>query len=447
MCVAFGVLGLRPLSDPDVWWHLRTGELIAHHGFTDTDPWSAASTNPWVLHEWGTELLMYLSQAIGGYRGLIALHAIGMFVLAILVARSVRRSAGPTLACIITGLSLLGLFLGTAERPQLVSWCLLAATVPALRRAVDERQAPWWFIPVIWVWANLHGLWVAGLFLFAALVLGLVIEVGLRAWDVYRPFLVVGLASAAVTMLTPAGPQLLLTPFTVRGYALYIAEWAPPSLLDKFFAPAFVLLAVLAVGWARHPVPARPTLVCLVVATCYLGFSYTRTIPVAVIVLAPLAAEVWSRNTERPAGASRRELLSLAISSAVFVGVVAMVLPLVPGVQRGAPWRASRTLDALPGRAHVLNEYDLGGWLLWTARDTSPSIDGRTEIYDKAYVSRYVETMRLKGDWRGFVDSERFAAAWLRTSTPLLWGLKSEGWTEIYRDDFSVIVVPPSQAS
>ena len=110
-------------------------------------------------------------------------------------------------------------------------------------------------------------------------------------------------------------------------------------------------------------------------------------------------------------------------------------------------WRASRTLDALPGRAHVLNEYDLGGWLLWTARDTSPAIDGRTEIYDKAYVSRYVETMRLKGDWRGFVDSERFAAAWLRTSTPLLWGLKSEGWTEIYRDDFSVIVVPPSQAS
>jgi hypothetical protein len=58
MCVGFGVLGLRPLSDPDVWWHLRTGELIVHDGFTNTDPWSPASTQPWILHEWGSEVLM-----------------------------------------------------------------------------------------------------------------------------------------------------------------------------------------------------------------------------------------------------------------------------------------------------------------------------------------------------------------------------------------------------
>src|SRR6188472_579831 len=71
LATAFGLLGLRPLSDYDVWWHLRTGEMIVHSGFTDRDPWSAMSSEPWLLHEWASEVLMYLAQDAGGYRGVI----------------------------------------------------------------------------------------------------------------------------------------------------------------------------------------------------------------------------------------------------------------------------------------------------------------------------------------------------------------------------------------
>jgi hypothetical protein len=426
---------------------LRTGELIVHDGFTNTDPWSPASTQPWILHEWGSEVLMYLAQEVGGYRGVLALHAVGMFALAFLVARSVRRVSGPLLACVITGVSLLGLFLGSAERPQLLSWCLLAASVPALHRAVDRRRAPWWFIPVIWLWANLHGLWVGALVLFAALVLGLIVEVGPRAWKAYRSFVTVGIASAAVTMLTPAGPRLLLAPLTVRDYAPYVGEWGPPSILNRYFAPAFLLFAILAVGWARQSTPVRPTVLCLVTAACYLGFSYTRTIPIAVIVLAPLAAAVWSKDHPDPRDERRTEIRLFAAGSVALLTIIVAILPQLPGVQHGAPWDASRELDDLPGRATVLNEYDLGGWLLWTARDTGPGIDGRTEVYSRQYVGEYLAALRLQGDWARFVARHHFDAAWLRTSTPLVWGLTSRGWTEVYRDDFTVILVPPGVTS
>src|SRR5438046_1282035 len=76
LALGFAMLGLRPLQDPDIWWHLRTGELIVHHGFTTRDPWSFASTNPWILHEWGSQALLYLSYTWAGYRGVIVLHTL-----------------------------------------------------------------------------------------------------------------------------------------------------------------------------------------------------------------------------------------------------------------------------------------------------------------------------------------------------------------------------------
>jgi hypothetical protein len=391
---------------------------------------------------------MYLAQAAGGYRGVIALHAVGVFVLAILVARSVRRVSSPAVAILISALALVGLFLGSAERPQLISWCLLAATVPALRRSVAERRAPWWFVGVIWIWANLHGLWSASLTLFGALVLGLVIEVGLRAWQTYLPFIGVGLASAAAAMLTPAGPRLLLTPLHVRAYAPYVTEWAPPNLLSPFFGAAYLMLAVLVVGWVRKGTVVPPHVICLVVASGFLGLAYSRTIPVAVIVLAPLAAAAWSEAPQTQASTRRRSEVRLYTASAIaFLVAAAWWLPQVPGVLSGAPWAVSQSLDALPGRATVLNEYDYGGWLLWTARDTSPGIDGRTEIYSPGYVGEYLATLRLQGDWRGFVKQGGFDAAWLRRGSPLVFGLRSQGWTVRYRNDFSIILVPPRTTS
>ena len=46
LCVLILALGLftmavRPLTDPDVWWHLRTGQLtLQNHSVFHTDPYS-----------------------------------------------------------------------------------------------------------------------------------------------------------------------------------------------------------------------------------------------------------------------------------------------------------------------------------------------------------------------------------------------------------------------
>jgi hypothetical protein len=51
-------------TDPDYWWHARTGQLIATRGsIPTTNPYSYTATGQqWVAHEWLTELIFALVQ-------------------------------------------------------------------------------------------------------------------------------------------------------------------------------------------------------------------------------------------------------------------------------------------------------------------------------------------------------------------------------------------------
>ena len=70
-------MAARNVTDPDVWWHLKTGQFIAEHkAVPHTDPFSyTRAGEPWVAHEWLSELLLYQLHRTTGWSGLIALFA------------------------------------------------------------------------------------------------------------------------------------------------------------------------------------------------------------------------------------------------------------------------------------------------------------------------------------------------------------------------------------
>ncbi len=47
-------MAARSATDPDLWWHLRTGQLVVQtHAVFHTDPYSfTRSGQPWIDHEW-----------------------------------------------------------------------------------------------------------------------------------------------------------------------------------------------------------------------------------------------------------------------------------------------------------------------------------------------------------------------------------------------------------
>ena len=70
-------LTARNVTDPDVWWHLKTGRYIAEHkSVPHTDPFSyTRAGEPWVAHEWLTDLLLYQLLRTAGFGGLIVVFA------------------------------------------------------------------------------------------------------------------------------------------------------------------------------------------------------------------------------------------------------------------------------------------------------------------------------------------------------------------------------------
>jgi hypothetical protein len=447
MVAAFASLGLRPLGDPDLGWHLRTAQLFLDEGFVTSDPWSKGSSEPWVLHEWGGEVVMYLAFKVHGYHGLILLVVALMATLGWLLARACLREAPPAAAAVALALAMLTLWPKATERPQLISFCILAAVLPALRRAIRERRPPWWLIPVTWAWANIHAMWPTALVLYAALVLGLVLEEGVRRWPNYSRFVIVGALCGVAALLTPNGLRLLRI-FNVGG-ADFIGEFGPPSILRLPNLATAALAFIIVIAWARRSRPVLATDITFFVTAALLGSMYNRTVAVAAIALVPLAAhalsEIGSSDGKMLPRAATRDRVAVAALGLVFVVAAVIRVQDIRPLDFDHPYGPSMQLDALPGRAHVLNEYTYGGWLLWTARDSSPGIDGRSEVYGLPYVQEYLNGLRMGRGWQSWLRESDFDAAWLRPTTPLVYGLKSKGWTVVRDDGESLILVPPAR--
>src|SRR5216684_7410571 len=77
--LALGLFAMatRGMADPDVWWHLRTGQLILqNHALFHTDPYSFTRFGQsWINHEWLSEVLLFGLYRVAGFGGLTVAFA------------------------------------------------------------------------------------------------------------------------------------------------------------------------------------------------------------------------------------------------------------------------------------------------------------------------------------------------------------------------------------
>src|SRR5215813_14636343 len=134
-------------DDPDMWWHLKTGEVIwTTHTIPTTDLFSYTTNHhAWIPHEWLSQVLIYGAYRWGGYSGLM---------LFLCLCTSALLVAGYILCSIYSGNSktaLLGaltiwLFgtIGMAIRPQMIGYLLLIFELLLLHLG-QNRDRRWFF--------------------------------------------------------------------------------------------------------------------------------------------------------------------------------------------------------------------------------------------------------------------------------------------------------------
>jgi hypothetical protein len=468
LLAVLGVLTVRSrFDDPDMWWHLKTGQIIwTTHSIPTTDVFSYTTNHhPWVPHEWLSQVLIYGAYRFGGYSGLMLWLC--FFTAAILIAGYALCSMYSGNAKVaFLGAMTIWLFAttGLAIRPQMIGYLLLV--IELLLVQLGRTRNPRWFFllpPLFAVWVNCHGSFflgflVAALFLFCSFFdfrMGSLVCV---RWDSHRrKMLMIALVlSLAALFLNPIGLKQVLYPLNImfhqRVNLSNVIEWRPLQMTGARGIGLLVVLGCifLAVIVQRSELFWEELLI-LSMGT-WLAVSHERMLFVFGILAAPvlsrLLASFWDGYD-----AARDRPLPNAILIAISLLIVVWGFPsrqnLTKQVNEGSPVKGVEFIQAHHLSGPMLNDYVYGGYLIWAAPDHPVFIDGNADVFEwTGVLAEFGKWATLQSNPNILLEKYHIEICLLsRTSAmahvmPLL-----PNWKTVYSDDLSMIFVRTPEVS
>jgi hypothetical protein len=154
-----------PLSDTDLWWHLKTGEIIldtGHIPYVDFYTFTNAD-KPWVDLHWGFQVLMAAANRLGGSALLVVLKATVLTAALVIGWMACGRAAPAWVRGLPWMLALITLSGRGYERPEMFTLLFLATWLWLLERIDEHPRWIWWLPAVQLAWINMHALFVLGL--------------------------------------------------------------------------------------------------------------------------------------------------------------------------------------------------------------------------------------------------------------------------------------------
>ena len=391
------IAAIQPVTDPDFWWHLPTGDwILSHHGVPRHDLYTfSVSNHRWITHEWLSEVILAALYAVGRLPlvslVLGAVTAAGFLLVYLAIDRRVNFViAGLTLALGVAAANPIW-----GPRIQMITFALSALTYLWVKRFCEGRGRALYLLPLVMlVWVNLHGGFVLG---YGILGLALAVEAfrsvirrpGAMALPRLRAMAVVLAASIAVAILNPNGWDIYLYPFQTGGSAeqqRLIVEWFSPnfqmSQMWAFEAMIFLIIAGLALSRRIEP---RQLLLLLV--GLGLALHSVRNLSFFMLVAVPALADYAQQARERlslswPRRVPKTTPLTFAANVVMIVLMLAIVavaslpslLQRVDGklVARDFPIKAADFLVQHPPPGHMLNVYGWGGYLIFRLEGHPP---------------------------------------------------------------------------
>jgi hypothetical protein len=443
--------GTMLLNDSDTYWQITIGRWILDHGtFPQVDFYSFTRAGyPWISTSWLAQILYAGAYEFAGWSGPVALAATSIAVTFALLARILSRHIPSTYAVVI---SLASLVLSTSHllaRPHVLVLPIMVVWVNGLVSASGRGQAPSFrLLPLLALWANLHGGFVFGLTLVGPFAID-------ALWNADRPqrkrlmlrWAAFGVGACLACCATPYGWDSLLASRKILdlGELLrLIFEWMPQDFSQ--FGPFEACVLALMAGALYYGVRLTPSRILLTLGLLHMALSHVRNVEIfalliPLVVIAPLA-EQFSLQPGRPATTSAPMALVAALVAAL--GVFTWTFAAHAGLSPPAIQSPAAAVDMLSSRnpKRVLNDLQFGGYLIW--RHFPVFVDGRAELYGESFEMAYYRALQLK-DVDGFYDLLKrydIDAVLLTPETPAAKLLDHlDGWQRIYADANAVVHV------
>ncbi|MCX5785848.1 MAG: hypothetical protein NTX59_09165 [Elusimicrobia bacterium] len=448
----------KPLIDLDIWWHLKTGQVISETGkVPGVDIFSyVISGKPWVTFEWLSQLIFYKCWQLGAEKGIYLLRqALAAVTFGLLLARGFPAAMVAS-AVIFFGLTFMG---GSVlERPQMFTYLfalgcrLLAPQIINARPGATLCAAA--LIAVHILWANMHG----GASAVGILIISCYAAVAAARGDrpaFKRSAWLLGAVFCA-TLVNIHGikiyTHLFLTWFDPA--QRWVLEWKPLTSSSPGFLPYCLYLLLLGAASLRLAGAERAAALFIgALFGGFFGFRSSRNVALAFFITAPDAI-----SGLRIYFSEKRKLYAfMAVPFFVCLCLSPRFMPEELRAGKLFPEPLSRQWLSgvcdfilardIPGRMY--NDYVAGGYLIWRLGPARQIfVDGRSLEYGATLMERLA---RISGK-EGFEDLDReFKFDYLvfqqRKDDRLLYLDKDPDWRCVYFDDGGLIYAHRARAA
>jgi hypothetical protein len=403
----------------------------------------------------------------GGLKALVLFcGALICLTITLVFVRTVRAGSNFFVALLLTGLTAGAASVHYLARPHVFTLVLLGISMWLLQRdRQHEDRWVWLLIPVVAIWTNLHGGFLALIACQGLLVAGSAAEAWWGgSWQRVRRYTALAAGCSLATLLNPFGYHLHLH------VAQYLSSDWIRQTIGEFQAPTFrsessaqyeVLLVAGLMASAFLLSRKRIAEALWILFWAHMSLTSSRHIPIFAIIAVPLIGvelsywvDRWSSGAERKsvAGILRQIATDLSAGKQRLTLLPVLALVLLPILDRSARWPSDFPVQKFPVSmvnrhrellrdSRVLTPDQWADYLIYRSYPLQKVyVDGRSDFFGPTVGNEYLALMGGRYDWAQVIESRRFDVIMIPPSWPLSTLLKASPAWKVSEDDGQAIL-------
>ena len=447
------------LADADSGWHIRTGEVILEtHAVPQKDLYSFSKPGAdWYAWEWMTDVLWAQLHKAFGLRGVVWFAGILIAAFVALLLRFALWMGANLFLTIVTVLVASGAasihFLARPHAFTLALLPLAALLIEADRRRPSRRV--FILIPIVALWANLHGGFPAVLLVLGAVAAGSAIEVLIGAegacWERAIRFGILTVACAVASLANPYGYRLhqhMLEYLKSDWIRNVVEEFHSPSFRGENMLQFEILLFAGLLAATSLLMRKRVTEALWILGFAHMSLASVRHVTIYAAVVAPyLAVELTQWWNQALQGASSKSLagiwnqmaadlapsfrrttfwLPLAMAGALFLPASIAHWPTDYPVQM-FPVELIHKREQLLVQSRLLTTDQWADYLIYlNHRRQKVFVDGRSDFYGPEIGNQYLQMLQGQHQWKSLIEKYGFDHVLAPLDWPLVGLLKAD---------------------
>lgn len=430
-------ISVQPLlDDSDVPWHLATGKLLLATGKVPvTDPWSFASEGQnWYLLSWVWDVLLGVAQGVSGEFGvLVFVLMVSAGLVSMLAAHLVTMRVSLSaifFTCMVAGLCIQDFI---TARPHLGGYALAFIFYVLLYHSRGKTAYGTLLAlpPLMLLWANTHGSFIAGFTILAAYVVEAFFA---KDYGWLKRLVVISAVCGVMACINPYGLEVTIGALkTLNGTAKsYTIEWLPFTFSSSTGISTWLILFIMAsnLRFSKVAVADKLLAVAWLVATMFI----IRNGAIFVLLSAPYLARCMDeatmdvREVRKPSrfvafmeGRKLWQLWAVAVAGVLVFSGVAAKFPYQDKIlsEKASAYDAiDYAMEHYPEHKFLSN-FNFGGQVIYRSEGKLAfMMDSRAAtVYPEQAIEDYLTFLFLKPGWQGMLKGRGINGILMYNST------------------------------